>query len=70
MQALDWLRQARRGTVRSVGVFVADVGRGFLEVSHNTLALVGLAAVAVARLIASGSLNWAASSSAGSARAS
>ena len=47
MQALDWLRQARRGTVRSVGVFVADVGRGFLEVSHNTLALVGLAAVAV-----------------------
>jgi hypothetical protein len=47
MQALAWLRRARRGTARSVGVFVADVGRGFLEVSHNTLALVGLAAVAV-----------------------
>jgi hypothetical protein len=47
MQALAWLRRARRGTARSVGVFVADVGRGLLEVSHNTLALVGLAAVAV-----------------------
>ncbi len=47
MKALAWLRRARRATARSLGVFVADVGRGFLEVSHNTLALVGLAAVAV-----------------------
>ena len=47
MQALAWLRHAQRATARSVGVFVTDVGRGFLEVSHNTLALVGLAAIAV-----------------------
>ena len=47
MQAINWLRQAQRATLRSVGVFVIDVGRGFLEVSHNTLALVGLAAVTV-----------------------
>jgi len=47
MQALAWLRRAQHATARSVGVFVADVGRGFLEVSHNTLALVGLAAVAL-----------------------
>jgi soluble lytic murein transglycosylase-like protein len=30
-----------------MSVFVRDVGRGLLEVSHNTLALVGLAAVAL-----------------------
>lgn len=47
MQAVTWLRQAQRAMLRSAGVFVADVGRGFLEVSHNTLALVGLASVAV-----------------------
>ncbi len=32
---------------RSVRVFSCDVGRGLMEVSHNTLALVGLAAVAL-----------------------
>jgi hypothetical protein len=32
---------------RSVRVFLQDVGHGMLEVSHNTLALVGLAVVAV-----------------------
>ena len=48
MRATDLLRQAHFATTRSVGVFVGDVGRGLLEVSHNTLALVGLAAVAVA----------------------
>jgi hypothetical protein len=37
---------ARRETARSVGVFLRDVGHGFLEVSHNTLALLGLALVA------------------------
>jgi hypothetical protein len=47
MQALTWLRQAHRATLRSLRVFVTDVGRGFLDVSHNTLALVGLAAVTV-----------------------
>ncbi|MBL8342447.1 MAG: transglycosylase SLT domain-containing protein [Rubrivivax sp.] len=48
MQALDLLRRAQRATCRSVGVFVRDVGHGLLEVSHNTLALVGLVAVAAA----------------------
>jgi hypothetical protein len=47
MQALVELRRALRGTARSMGVFVRDVGHGLLEVSHNTLALLGLAAVAV-----------------------
>lgn len=47
MQAWNWLRQAQRATLRSTRVFITDVGRGFLEVSHNTLALVGLAAVTV-----------------------
>ena len=47
MRALDLLRHAPRAAARSVGVFVSDVGQGLLEVSHNTLALVGLAAVAV-----------------------
>jgi soluble lytic murein transglycosylase-like protein len=37
---------ARRNTTRSVGVFLRDVGHGLLEVSHNTLALVGLVVVA------------------------
>lgn len=47
MPALAWLRHAQQAMARSVRVFASDVGRGFLEVSHNTLALVGLAAVAV-----------------------
>ncbi len=47
MRAIDMLRRARHATARSLSVFVRDVGHGLLEVSHNTLALVGLAAVAV-----------------------
>jgi hypothetical protein len=47
MQAIDKLRQAQRATATSLSVFVRDVGRGLLEIGHNTLALVGLAAVAV-----------------------
>jgi soluble lytic murein transglycosylase-like protein len=47
MRALDLLRQAQQATARSIKVFTGDVGRGLLEVSHNTLALVGLAAIAV-----------------------
>ena len=47
MRAIALLRQAQRATARSVQVFAGDVGRGLLEVSHNTLALVGLASVAV-----------------------
>jgi hypothetical protein len=46
MRATDLLRQAQQATARSLKVFVCDVGRGLLEVSHNTLALLGLAAVA------------------------
>lgn len=48
MRTFDLLHRAHRATTRSVGVFARDVGQGLLEVSHNTLALVGLAAVAMA----------------------
>jgi hypothetical protein len=47
MPVIDLLRRAQQSTARSVGVFLRDVGHGLLEVSHNTLALVGLGAVAV-----------------------
>ena len=47
MRAIALLRDAPRATARSVSVFAGDVGRGLLEISHNTLALVGLAAMAV-----------------------
>lgn len=47
MRALTLLRRAQRASARSLSVFAGDVGRGLLQVSHNTLALVGLAAVAV-----------------------
>ena len=47
MQALTKLRRAGNAGSRSLVIFASDVGRGLLEVSHNTLALVGLAAVAV-----------------------
>lgn len=48
MNAFNTLRQAQRAAARSLGVFLRDVGHGLLEISHNTLALVGLAVVAVA----------------------
>ncbi|CAD5372077.1 Lytic transglycosylase domain-containing protein [Rubrivivax sp. A210] len=47
MHVLDMLHRAWQATARSLKVFTEDVGRGLLEVSHNTLALVGLAAIAV-----------------------
>ncbi len=47
MQASHTLRRAGLATARSLSVFVRDVGRGMLEVSHNTLALVGLLALAL-----------------------
>lgn len=47
MRAYDLPRRAWHAGARSLGVFVGDIGRGMLEVSHNALALVGLAAVAV-----------------------
>jgi hypothetical protein len=43
---------ARRELARSVGVIVRDVGHGALAIGHNTLALVGLAVVAVAIFVA------------------
>jgi hypothetical protein len=46
MRANDMLRQAWHAGTRSLGVFVRDVGLGMLEISHNSLALVGLAVVA------------------------
>ena len=45
-------QQSCRATVRSAGVFMQDVGHGLLEVSHNTLALVGLIAVALIVFVA------------------
>ena len=53
MKAFATLRQAQRAVARSAGVFVRDVGHGLLEISHNMLALVGLAVVA-ALIVASG----------------
>ena len=47
MKAIDTLRRAQRATARSLGVFLRDVGHGLLEISHNTLALLGLAVLAV-----------------------
>ena len=47
MQTLVLLRQARTAGSRALSVFAGDVGRGLLEIGHNTLALVGLAAVAL-----------------------
>jgi hypothetical protein len=37
-----WARAARRETIDSTTVFLRDVGQGLLEVSHNSLALLGL----------------------------
>ena len=39
---LSSLKTARRYAAGSIQVFLRDVGHGLLEVSHNTLALVGL----------------------------
>lgn len=47
MTALHPFRSWPDAVGRSIAVFLRDVGHGLLEVSHNTLALVGLAVVAV-----------------------
>lgn len=47
-QALVLLQRGQASVGRSVRVFLRDVGHGMLEVSHNTLALMGLLIVAVA----------------------
>lgn len=46
LPAPRWQR-VRREAAQSMRVFARDVGHGLMEVSHNTLALVGLAAVAL-----------------------
>ena len=45
MKSLHRLRAARDSAMRSITVFVRDVGNGLLEISHNSLALLGLAVV-------------------------
>ena len=47
------VRTARGASAQSTSVFLRDVGQGLLEVSHNTLALLGLA-LAAALLFAAG----------------
>lgn len=47
MKAMDALRHMPGAAARSLRIFARDVGHGMLEISHNTLALVGLAVVAM-----------------------
>ncbi len=47
------LRRAHAAVTRSTEAFLSDVGHGMLEVSHNSLALVGLVIVAVTLFAAS-----------------
>lgn len=46
-------RHVGKSTTESVGVFLRDVGHGMLEVSHNTLALLGFLLAAAALFVAS-----------------
>lgn len=48
MQGPQRLRDAYGQATRALGVFARDVGHGLLEISHNSLAAVGLAVVALA----------------------
>ncbi len=52
MKSLQVLRAARESTMRSINVFMRDVGNGLLEISHNSLALLGLAVVVTLVFIA------------------
>ena len=52
MKSLQMLRAARDSTVRSAQVVLRDVGNGLLEISHNSLALLGLAVVVVLVFVA------------------
>ncbi len=51
-QISSTVQQCGRASARSVAVFLQDVGHGLLEVSHNTLALLGLMAVALVVFVA------------------
>ncbi|MEP7056165.1 MAG: lytic transglycosylase domain-containing protein [Caldimonas sp.] len=46
VRILELAHRARRSTVESTAVFLRDTGQGLLEVSHNSLALLGLVLVA------------------------
>lgn len=46
VRAIERVRLALQACARSANVFVRDVGTGLLEVSHNSLALIGLCVVA------------------------
>lgn len=46
-QSMTLVRTVRRATAQSTAVFLRDVGQGLLEVSHNTLALLGLVLAAL-----------------------
>ncbi len=48
MTAMVRLRNASGATWASLRIFVRDIGAGLLEVSHNSLALLGLVTLAVA----------------------
>lgn len=50
---LSFLATAHARIARSAAVFLQDVGHGLLEVSHNTLALVGLMIVSTVAFIVS-----------------
>lgn len=52
MKSLQMLRSARESTTRAVNVFMRDVGNGLLEISHNSLALLGLAVVVALMFVA------------------
>ncbi|MEO5735263.1 MAG: lytic transglycosylase domain-containing protein, partial [Rubrivivax sp.] len=47
MSAIQTLRQTASAGRKSAVIFARDVGNGLLDISHNTLALVGLLAVTV-----------------------
>ena len=45
--------RVQRATTESIGVFLRDTGQGLLEVSHNSLALLGLVLVAALLFVSS-----------------
>jgi hypothetical protein len=51
MTALRYVRSLASDVARSTSVFLRDVGHGLLDVSHNSLALVGLLVVALAAFL-------------------
>jgi hypothetical protein len=51
-QLISALRTVRSASAQSASVFLRDIGHGLLEVSHNTLALLGLVLAAVVLFVA------------------